>query len=153
MHSTKSTHHVITITVATTTYPNKLRINSKWTNMQHLGSVSTSDILISLRMGFGPGRRALLFVCLFSFWTFVTATTPVLFCKYFFYARYIWKNKVGLITKQAHVFLTNTSQYFYLPKSFDQLQWLIYACYDGNLSQVSQVSECTIRTACQQTLN
>ena len=42
---------------------------------------------------------------------------------------------VGLIMKQAHVFLTNTSQYFYLPKSFDQLQRLVYACYDGNLTR------------------
>ena len=35
---------VIMITIATITYPDKLGINPKWMNMQHLGSVSTSDI-------------------------------------------------------------------------------------------------------------
>ena len=60
--------------------------------MQHLGSVSTSDIFISLRMGLGPGRRALLlFVCLFSFLTFVTGTTPVLFSKYFFFMHDVYE--------------------------------------------------------------
>ena len=36
---------VNTITTATTTHPNKVGIfNPKWMNMQHFGSVSTSDI-------------------------------------------------------------------------------------------------------------
>ena len=35
---------VIMITIATITYPNKLGINPKWMNMQHIGSVSTSNI-------------------------------------------------------------------------------------------------------------
>ena len=35
---------VITITIATITYPNKLGINPKWMNMQHIGSVSPSNI-------------------------------------------------------------------------------------------------------------
>ena len=35
---------VITITIATITYPKKLGINPKWMNMQHLGSVSTRDM-------------------------------------------------------------------------------------------------------------
>ena len=35
---------VMTITIATIIYPNKLGINPKWMKMQHLGSVSTSDI-------------------------------------------------------------------------------------------------------------
>ena len=35
---------VITITIATITYQNKLGINPKWMNMQHMGSVSSSNI-------------------------------------------------------------------------------------------------------------
>ena len=35
---------VNTINMATITYLNKLGINPKWMNMQHLGNVSTSDI-------------------------------------------------------------------------------------------------------------
>ena len=31
---------VITITIATITYPNKLGINPKWMNVQHIGSVN-----------------------------------------------------------------------------------------------------------------
>ena len=38
----------IMITIATITYPNKLGIDPKWMNMQHLGSVSTSDISLTL---------------------------------------------------------------------------------------------------------
>ena len=59
---------------------------------------------------------------------------------------------MGLITKQAHVFLTNTSQYFYLPKSRSAAMTdvcLLRRELDTNLSQVSiVVSGCTIRTAC-----
>ena len=65
---------------------------------------------IPLRMGLNPRGRVLLLFGLFLTFvrgtTPVTGTTPVLFS--FF---------VGLITKRAHVFLTNTSRYFYLPKS------------------------------------
>ena len=59
---------------------------------------------------------------------------------------------MGLITKQAHVFLTNTSQYFYLPKCRSAAMTdvcLLRRELDTNLSQVSiVVSGCTIRTAC-----
>ena len=81
--------------------------------------------------------------------------TSTFFLIFHICARYIWKNKMGLITKQAHVFLTNTSQYFYLPKCRSAAMTdvcLLRRELDTNLSQVSQVSECTIRTACQQTL-
>ena len=52
--------------------------------------------------GLEPKPESVVVLCSF----FNTGTTPVL--SSFF---------VGLITKRAHVFLTNTLQYFYLPKS------------------------------------
>ena len=102
--------------------------------------------------------------CLFVFWTFVTGTppvtgttlfsrttpitakTPVLFSWYFIFMHddmMLWKDKVGLITIRAHVFLTNTSQYFYLPKFWSAA--MTYICLlrrklDTNLLQVSVVS-------------
>ena len=95
---------------------------------------------IPLRMGLNPSRTALfLFVSFFNIRqrdnTRHRYNTSTFFLIFRICARYIWKNKVGLITKQAHVFLTSTSQYFYLPASVDQLQWLIYACYGENLTR------------------
>ena len=63
--------------------------------------------------------------------------TSTFFLIFLFLCTKYMENKVGLIKTWAHVFLTNIyiSHNTFIYPSFDQLQWHIYACYDGNLTR------------------